>query len=74
MTKKRNQRIAGPYVNIHTKYDVSMIMYVGRRANQRKIAKCYHLKTICQNNQKCNQHIVGTYVHIHHEYKVSGTM
>ena len=39
MTKKSNQNIAGAYVNIHTKYEASMIMYVGRRANQRKIAK-----------------------------------
>ena len=34
MTKKSNRHIAGAYVNIHTKYEVSMIMCVGRRANQ----------------------------------------
>ena len=31
---KCNHHIAGAHVNIHTKYEVSMIMYVGRRANQ----------------------------------------
>ena len=39
MTKKCNQHIAGICVNIHTKYKVSMIKYVGRRANQRKVPK-----------------------------------
>ena len=39
MTKKSNQHIAGEHVNIHSKYEVSMIRYVGRRANQRKVAK-----------------------------------
>ena len=39
-------------MNIHTKYDVSMIIYVGRRANKRKEPKCCHLKTTYQNNQK----------------------
>ena len=39
MTKKSNQHIAGVYVNIHTKYEVSMTRYVGRRANQIKVAK-----------------------------------
>ena len=34
MTKRSNQHLAGAYVNIHTKYEVSMIMPVGRRANQ----------------------------------------
>ena len=27
--------MAGAYLNIHTKYEVSIIMYVGRRANQK---------------------------------------
>ena len=31
--------MAGLYVNIHTKYEVSIIKYVGRRANQRKVPK-----------------------------------
>ena len=34
MSKNSNQFIAREYVNIHTKYKVSMIMYVGRTANQ----------------------------------------
>ena len=31
MTKK----VAGVYLNIHTKYEVSIIMYVDRRANKK---------------------------------------
>ena len=34
MTKKSNQHIAGVYVNVDIKYEVSIIMCVGRRANQ----------------------------------------
>ena len=36
MTKKSNQHIAGVYLNIHTKYEVSIIMSVGRKANKKK--------------------------------------
>ena len=32
-----NQHILGINVNIHTKYEVSVTIYVGRRANQRKV-------------------------------------
>ena len=39
LTKKRNQHIAGVYLNINTKYKVSVIMYVGRRANKKKVPK-----------------------------------
>ena len=35
--QKRNQHILGINMNIHTKYEVSMTIYVGRRANQRKV-------------------------------------
>ena len=35
--QKRNQHILGININIHTKYEVSMTIYVGRRANQRKV-------------------------------------
>ena len=41
---KSNQHIAEINVNIHKKYEVSMAMYVGRRANQRKIPKCLPFK------------------------------
>ena len=37
--QKSNQHIVGINVSISTKYEVSMIMYVGRRANQRKVPK-----------------------------------
>ena len=37
--QKSNQDIVGINVNVHTKYDVSMTIYVDRRANQRKIPK-----------------------------------
>ena len=33
---KSNQDILGINMNIHTKYEVSVTIYVGRRANQRK--------------------------------------
>ena len=33
---KSNQDILGINMNIHTKYKVSVTIYVGRRANQRK--------------------------------------
>ena len=39
LTKKSNQHIAGIYMNINTIYEVSIIMYVGRRANQTKVPK-----------------------------------
>ena len=32
--QKSNHHIAGVFVNIHTKYEVSMIGYVSKRANQ----------------------------------------
>ena len=51
-----------------------MIRYVGRRANQRKVAKWLSLKSISQNNQNSNQYIVGAYVHIHNKHKVSTTV
>ena len=34
---------------IHTKYEVSMTIYIGRRANQEKYQKIYYLKTTSQN-------------------------
>ena len=34
--QKSNQDILGINMNIHTKYEVSVTIYVGRRANQRK--------------------------------------
>ena len=36
-SQKSNQHTVGINVNDHTKYKVSMAIYVGRRANQRKI-------------------------------------
>ena len=38
-SQKSNQHIVGINVNVHTKYEVSKTIYVGRRANQRKIPK-----------------------------------
>ena len=35
--QNNNQHILGININIHTKYEVSMTIYVGRRANQRKV-------------------------------------
>ena len=35
--QKSQQHISGINMNIHTKYEVSMTIYVGRRANQRKV-------------------------------------
>ena len=35
--QKSNQHILGINMNIHTEYEVSMTIYVGRRANQRKV-------------------------------------
>ena len=61
-------------MNIHTKYEVSMIMYVGRRANHRKVPKWLPFETISQNNQISNQHIVGINVNIHTKYEVSMTI
>ena len=37
--QKSNQHIVGINVSICTKYEVSMTIYVGRRANQRKVPK-----------------------------------
>ena len=34
--QKSNQDILGINMNIHTKYEVSVTIYVGRKANQRK--------------------------------------
>ena len=34
--QKSNQDILGINMNIHTKYEASVTIYVGRRANQRK--------------------------------------
>ena len=39
MTKKSNQHIAGPYVCMRTICEVSMTIYMGSRANQRKVLK-----------------------------------
>ena len=36
-------------MNIYTKYEVSMTMYVDRRVNQRKVQKTCHLKTTMSN-------------------------
>ena len=38
-SQNSNQHIVGINGNVHTKYEVSMTMYVGRRANKRKIPK-----------------------------------
>ena len=35
--QKSNQHTLGINMNIHTKYEVSMTIYVGRRANQKKL-------------------------------------
>ena len=35
--QKRNQYIPEININIHTKYEISITIYVGRRANQRKV-------------------------------------
>ena len=74
MTKKSNQFIGGVYLNIHTKYEISIIMYVGRRANKKKYQNNCHLKTISQNNQKSNRHIYVINMNIHTKYKVSMTI
>ena len=44
--KKCNQHILEINVNIHTKYEVSITIYVGKRANQIQHGKICHLKTI----------------------------
>ena len=36
---KSNQHIVGPYVNMHTRCEVSMTICMGSRANQRKVSK-----------------------------------
>ena len=51
-----------------------MIRHVGRRANQRKVAKWLSLETVSQNNKNCNQHIVGAQGDIHNKHKVSTTI
>ena len=43
--RKTNQHIVRINMNIHTKYEVSITIYVDRRAHQRKIPKICHLKT-----------------------------
>ena len=65
MTKKHNQHIEGAYVNNHTKCEVSMIMCMGRRANQRKVPKWLPFENISQNNLKSNQHIAEINMNIH---------
>ena len=35
--QRSNQHIEGINVNVHTKYEVSMTIYSGRRGNQRNI-------------------------------------
>ena len=71
MTKTSHQYIAGKYLNIHTKYKVSMLsMCTGEQIKEKYQNDC-HLKTFSENNQKCNRHIVGTYVNIHTKYEVS---
>ena len=35
--QKSNQHILGINMNIHTKYEVSITIYMGRRANQRNV-------------------------------------
>ena len=37
--QKSNQHIVGININVHTKYEDSMTIYVGRRADQREIPK-----------------------------------
>ena len=37
--KKSDQHILGININTHTKYEVSITIYVSRRANQRKVSK-----------------------------------
>ena len=34
----------------------------------------YHLKTVCQNDQKSNQHTSGAHAHIHTKYEVPMTI
>ena len=46
-----NQHIVGIHVNVHTKYEVSMTIYVGRRANQRIIPKWLPLKNYKSESQ-----------------------
>ena len=62
-------------MNTHTKYEVSMIKYVSRRANQRKVPKWLPFEeTISQNNPIGNQHIAEIIVNIHMKYHVSITI
>ena len=57
-------------MNIHTKYDVSMIMYVGRTANQRKVPNNLPFKNY-KSELMFNMLMFGTYVHIDSKYEVS---
>ena len=68
MTKKSYQHIAGANVNIHMKYEVSIIMFVSRRANQLKVPKWLPFENYkSEQQQKSNQHTVGAYVHIYNK-------
>ena len=60
-------------LHIHTKYEVSITIYMDMRANQRKISKWLPFKTLSQNQLKCNDHILDSYVHIHVKNEVSVT-
>ena len=57
-------------MNINTKYEVSMIMYVDMRANKRKVPKNLPIKNY-KSDLIFNVHILGAYVHIHIKYEVS---
>ena len=70
MIKKCNQYILEVYVHIHTKDEVSMNIYMDRRAYK----KCCHLTIISWKEQRSNQNILGTYVYIHTKDEVSMTM
>ena len=50
-SQKSNQHIVGINVHIHTKYEVSMTINVGRRANQRKIPKWLPFKNYKSESQ-----------------------
>ena len=74
MTKRSNQHIAGIYLDINTKYEVSIIVCVGRRANKKKYQNSCNLKTTSQSNQNSNQHVLGINMNIHTKYEVSMTI
>ena len=50
-------------VYIHTKYEVSMTIYMGMIANQRKIPKWLPFKNY--KSEESNDHILVAPVHIH---------